>query len=80
MMTWSNPDVNDHDVRFKEVGEAYSVLGDPAKRALYDQGRLSQAIQAQYSASAAAAAAVHAKVKFHTFLVKNNMFLSLLTL
>ena len=45
------------------MGEAYSVLADPGKRALYDQGRLHQSIQAQYTANAAAAAAVHAKVK-----------------
>jgi molecular chaperone DnaJ len=35
-----HPDVNkDHDAeeRFKEIGEAYSVLSDPDKKAVYDQ-------------------------------------------
>ena len=57
---------NFHLRKFKEVGEAYSVLSEPGKRALYDQGRLyhsipaQQAQQAQHSAAAAAAAAAYA--------------------
>ena len=61
------------------MGEAYSVLADPGKRALYDQGRLHQSIQAQYTANAAAAAAVHAKVKITGFvqpvLLKFQLFI-----
>jgi molecular chaperone DnaJ len=36
-----HPDVNDSEdaaEKFKEIGEAYAVLGDPDKRALYDRG------------------------------------------
>ena len=55
---------NFHLRKFKEIGEAYGVLSEPGKRALYDQGRLHKTVQApyNYANSAAAAAAVHAKV------------------
>ena len=55
---------NFHLRKFKEIGEAYGVLSEPGKRALYDQGRLHRTVQAPYTYanSAAAAAAVHAKV------------------
>ncbi|XP_063854233.1 dnaJ homolog subfamily C member 7-like isoform X1 [Scylla paramamosain] len=34
----SEQDKRDHEVKFKEIGEAYSVLTDTKKRAMYDRG------------------------------------------
>ncbi|XP_045119494.1 uncharacterized protein LOC123509333 [Portunus trituberculatus] len=34
----SEKDKRDHEVKFKEIGEAYSVLTDTKKRAMYDRG------------------------------------------
>lgn len=34
----SDKDKRDHEIKFKEIGEAYSVLTDAKKRALYDRG------------------------------------------
>ncbi|KAG0726465.1 DnaJ subfamily C member 7 [Chionoecetes opilio] len=34
----SEKDKNDHEVKFKEIGEAYAVLTDTKKRAMYDRG------------------------------------------
>ena len=33
-----HPDRGGNPVRFREIGEAYAVLGDPEKRAAYDKG------------------------------------------
>jgi len=46
-----------HTKKFKDIGESYGVLSDPAKRALYDQGRLHTSIQAEYPGGPAAAQA-----------------------
>ena len=35
-----NPDSQDMDKRFKEVGAAYAIIGDPDKRARFDKGEI----------------------------------------
>ncbi len=57
-----------HERRFKDIGEAYSVLNDEAKRLLYDKGLLratSIPQQQQQQPSAAAAAFFAAGARLH---------------
>nr|XP_045599987.1 dnaJ homolog subfamily C member 7-like [Procambarus clarkii] len=35
----SDKDKHEHEIKFKEIGEAYSVLTDAKKRAMYDRGQ-----------------------------------------
>lgn len=35
----SDKEKQEHEVKFKEIGEAYAVLTDAKKRAMYDRGQ-----------------------------------------